>query len=1021
MSSAAKGLAGLVVALALIAGVAFWMLRDDAGTNPLAASGHRTGGHEAAALPAPESAQSRSEAQRAAESTPTPPPQETEGALPAGTPTADFLAGIVVDHDGSPVANAEISFAPTSFGPRVRGGRNTRLRPQILSRDTPEIPATIGRTGPDGTFRLAHVPRVDGLDLTVDHPDYVFLRRSGIVLPSKGLDLGRITIEAGGAVSGQVFGPGGAKLVNAEVWLDDAPDAANSNNGFFPFRMFGFGQSRGERKATTDEQGRFHLSGMPAGKCVVAAKSSDCPEGESPAVELKAHEEIGNVVVNLELGDKILGVVKGPDGKPVAGAEIHVTMGGQSFRGMNMKIGGRRNPFEPDTATDEQGRFEVKALKRGTFNVVVDAKGYAVKEVADVDSSAAAPLEISLTTGTHLAGTVHIKDSAEVAKNVKVQLTPVWGDAQPPPSYDFPDADNVATQDGAFVIQDVDPGKYRVVARGDDTTRGTSETVEVVEGRSLENVEITVERGALIVGRVLDAATGAPVAGVDVSAETIPQDDGSGRSGSTRQISVTAAFGGQRGGRRFVGNGGRQTVAREKSDADGKYTLKGLPAGQFTLDARHPDFAALRSAPVEVKAAEAKEGLDLSLQRGGTIEGAVTGIDGKPRSGDRIDVSSTSVEGVTLNALTDATGSYRVEHVPAGDGVATRAEPDTGPAGRPVFRMAFSPGGGQEEAGKPFTMKEGDVVRIDFAQQEKPWVEGVVRSVEGPVAGATVMALPGGDGGRRGMFFGGDQKSATTGADGSYRIADLDPGSYRISVRHPQGIVPVQQPVELKTGEPARQDFFLEGGVIEGSIAAQKNHAKLEGATVTIEKVKDDAAGQPATADVQFTTAVAFSVAGGGRGRRGGIQSFSFGGDPSRSQVMSDADGHFRVPWVPAGKWKVSATHVGFLAAQSEAVELAANAKVDGVRIELPPAARLVVHMKSKGTGLPMAGAPVDLSTEDGGHDFRVTDDDGAATFDSLKPGTWTVSGRKGFNNNDSVKKSVDAPADRTTEVTIDA
>src|SRR5262245_10782078 len=188
MSSAAKGLAGLVVALALIAGVAFWMLKDDSGSNPLSAAGHRAGAHEAAALPAPETAQSRTEAQRAAEATPTAPPQEAGGALPAGPPTADFLAGVVVDHDGSPVANAEISFAPTSFVPRSRGGRNVRIRASIVPKETTEIPATIARTGPDGTFRLAHVPRVDGLDLTVDHPDYVFLRKSGIVLPSKGLD-----------------------------------------------------------------------------------------------------------------------------------------------------------------------------------------------------------------------------------------------------------------------------------------------------------------------------------------------------------------------------------------------------------------------------------------------------------------------------------------------------------------------------------------------------------------------------------------------------------------------------------------------------------------------------------------------------------------------------------------------------------------------------------------------------------------------------------------------------------------
>lgn len=1020
MRSAAKGMAGLVVALALIAGVAFWILKDDSSSRFLSPSGRRAADREASPLAAPESAKSKSDAQRAAEATPTlPPPETAEGALPPGTPTAEFLAGIVVDHDGQPVANAEISFAPQSFTPRTRGGRNLRIRPAIVN-PTPEIPASLGRTGADGSFKLARVPRVDGFDLTVDHPDYVFLRKSGVVLPSKGLDLGRITLEAGGAVSGVVYGPGGAKLTDAEVWLDDAPDNG-SNTSPFPFRMFGFGQTRGERKTTTDAQGRFHLTGMPPGKCVVAAKSSECPEGESSPIELKAHEEIGNVDVTLERGDRFTGTVKGPDGKPVAGAEIHVDgarPAGPRGRGYNISFGGRRNPFEPDTATDAQGRFEVKALKRGTYHLAVDAKGFAVKELNDLDSSATAPLEIALAAGTHVAGTVHIKDSPELPKNVKVQLTPVWGDTTPPPSLDFPDTDNVATQDGVFVIADVEPGKYRVVARGDDTTRGTSDAIEVVDGQNLENVEITVERGALVAGRVVDAATGAPVAVAEIQAETIPQDDGSSRSGPGRQVNMTAVFGGPRPGRRFTGNGARQTVGRAKSDAEGKYELKGLPSGQFTIGARHADYAALRSAPIDVKTAEARDGVDLNLLRGGTLEGTVTGLDGKPRTGDRIDVTSTTIEGLALNAVSDADGNYRVEHVPAGDGVATRSEPDNNTPGRPVFRMAVSGAGAQEDPGKPFTMKESDVVRIDFAQQEKPWVEGVVRSVEGPVAGATVQALPNG-GGRRG-FFGGDQKTATTDADGGFRIADLDPGSYRISVRHPQGIVPVEQTVELKSGEPVRQDFFLEGGVIEGNVTTQKNRAPLEGATVTLERVKDDAKPQDATPSV--FTSVAISVAGGGRGRRGGFQSFTYSGDGSRSQVMTDATGHFSVPWIPAGKWRISASHTGFLGQQSDPVDLAANAKVDGIHLELPPAAQLIVHMKSKGTGMPMAGAPVDLSTEDGGHEFRVTDENGAATFESLKPGTWTVSGRRGFNSSsDAVKKTVEAPADRTTEVTIDA
>src|SRR5262249_15570794 len=182
-------------------------------------------------------------------------------------------------------------------------------------------------------------------------------------------------------------------------------------------------------------------------------------------------------------------------------------------------------------------------------------------------------------------------------------------------------------------------------------------------------------------------------------------------------------------------------------------------------------------------------------------------------------------DGVSLHAVTDGDGLYHVDHVPAGDGVVERSEPENGNArGGAVFRAVFADGS-EPEPGKPFTVAEGDTARVDFTQQEKPYVEGVVRSASGPVAGVTVSAASSGGAGRRGAFFlgGNGGKTATTASDGSYRLSDLDPGSYRISARHPESIVPLRENVELKAGEPARVDFFLEGGVIEGDVFAAKN------------------------------------------------------------------------------------------------------------------------------------------------------------------------------------------------------
>jgi len=1019
MSGAAKGMAGLVVALALIGGLAFWLLKDDGGGHGILGERRAAANSDPNAPVGAAAANGADGAKRAMEEKPVAAEsaESAEGKLPPGTPTAEYLAGLVVDHEGRPVAGAEVSFAAQTFTPRTRGRGGRRMQLSFAPTG-PEIPATTAKTNADGTFRLTHVPRLDNFDLTVDHPDFVYLRRSGVVVPARGMDVGRLTLEPGGAVSGQVFGPGGAKVANAEVWLEDVQDDNN------PFRFFNFGApARGERKTVSDEQGRFRLTGMPAGKCTAAAKTEDYPEGASPQLEVKLGEESANVVVHLEAGDRLTGVVKGSDRKLVVDAEIHVN---QNNRGMSFSFGGRRMPFEPAAKSDADGHFEVKALKRGVYEVSVVAKAYAIKTVAEVDTSAGAPLEITLTSGTHVAGMVRLKDTQEPAKNVKVQLQKVFGEQAMPTSLDFPpDSDNAATQDGAFVIAEVDPGTYRVVARGDDTTRGTSPNFEVVEGQSLENIEVVVERGAVVEGRVVDATTGAPVANVDVEASATPQEGASSSGPGGQTVRVQGFFGGPGGRRVFAGGNSRQPVARSKSDASGHFELKSISAGSIQIDTRHADYATTRSAPLELKAGEHKSGLDLPIGRGGAIEGAVTGLDGKPRAGDRIDVVSKTIEGVALHAVTDGDGLYHVDHVPAGDGVVERSEADGGDNRRPNFRGSIVVADGSEaDPGKPFSLKEGDTVRVDFTQQEKPYVEGVVRSASGPVAGVTVSASQQG-GGRRGFVFGGGGKTATTADDGSYRLADLEPGSYRISARHPESIVPLRENVELKSGEPARVDFFLEGGVIEGDVFAQKNHAKLEGAVVTLARVEGDAAnGGGGTADVAFTFAVQTT---GGRGRGGrGTQTLRFGDDMNQTQVASDATGHFRVPWVPAGKWKVTVNHPGFLEATSEDVVVAANAHVEGVKLELGAAAQLVVHLKSKGTGQALPNAPVELTTEDGGHNYGVTDETGEAHFDSLKPGTWTVTGRKSFGSpggggaNDGQKKTVEAPADRTTEITID-
>ena len=1040
MKQAGKGVALLLVVLAAVGGVGFWMLNSGGagklGASPQIAGANKSSGEQAlpdaadAANTAALTAQRDAQPVAASESAP---------AAAADVPTAEYLVGTVVDETGGPVAGADVSYGPGFLatlgnragrgattgagGGRGRGGRGGRSMRGAFPfgravEETP-LPTTAAKTAADGTFRLPKVARGEGLELRVDHPDFVVLLRNDLVLPASGLDVGRLTLEPGGAVTGFVYGPGGAKLAGAEVVLLDAPDEEGSRRGF-SFN-FNFGV-RGERRATSDEEGRFRLTGMPKGKAIVEATSTGLCAAVSDPIEVVPRQVAGEVVLHLERGYELKGVVKDAGGKPVGGAEVYVVNNNDWMR--LVRSGG-----QPDYVTDEDGRYAISGLKAIAHDVAASAEGYARANHPNIDPSQVGTLDITLGATLFVAGSVRLKGSSEAPRNVKVQIVPFFGnDNIQIPGFEGDDAENKVSEDGRFRVEGLEPGDYRVVARADGTTRAQSEPIKIAEGQSVENVVIEVDRGATVEGRVLDP-TGAPVANADVRAFEPPPAPGSGGNEFTIGRGIRIGGRGGRAGR--INFDARRSAGRAKTDGEGRYSLQHLVAGSYEVEVSHADFATLRGTTGEVATGETKRDVDFALGRGGTIEGTVVAVDGSPRAGDRIEVRSKAISSVTLNAVSDANGYYRVDHIPAGEAVATREEAQAGNGpGDMAFVFAMAGAGGDDGDGKTVVIEEGQTVRVDFSQVEKPVLEGIVTCSDGPVAGATVTASSGGGGlggrGIPGIFGGGDRKEATTGADGRYRITDLDPGDWRVSARHPQGPVPTTLNVKLEGGATVRQDFALEGGVIEGLAVAADGKTPIDGANVRLERVEGDG-GETTTGEVRMEFAIAAGgpIGGGGRGAR----TLRFGGPgDDNSRVASQRDGSFRIPWVPAGKYRVRVTHPAHLATTSDTVELATNGHVEGLKVALPAAARLKVTVRSKADGRPLEGHSVQLGNDTDGREFGFTDSEGVASFDSLAPGAWNITVRegggraspRGGRNDSAPQKTVTCEAGLTAETIVD-
>ncbi|MFO0931159.1 MAG: carboxypeptidase-like regulatory domain-containing protein [Planctomycetota bacterium] len=296
------------------------------------------------------------------------------------------------------------------------------------------------------------------------------------------------------------------------------------------------------------------------------------------------------------------------------------------------------------TTTDAEGRFGFGGLAAGSWAVLARHAGFAGATPVVV-TTGTTDARLALGTLGWIEGTVRRADGEALAGAWEVVVTPVGGDA---PGL------ALAVRDGRFESPGLVATTFRVTLRAagaaaeatptaDALVTTAPQTVAVADGQGTR-VDLVLQRGAVLRGRVEEAGTGAAVAGAVLQATL----DGAPSTGG-------------------------RTAATTKSAADGTWELAGLASGHWVVVVTSEEYATRRErATLGPEAAETRA---ISVAKWATVTVTVVDEAGKPVFAAKVHAQSEDGAGV---AGDDAGG--------AADDAGSRTFPTDG-SGRHVLRV----------------------------------------------------------------------------------------------------------------------------------------------------------------------------------------------------------------------------------------------------------------------------------------------------------------------------------------------
>lgn len=488
---------------------------------------------------------------------------------------------------------------------------------------------------------------------------------------------------------------------------------------------------------TADNEGHFNISGIPRGRVSLIAEHERGIVTQRVSVEVD--HPISELMLVLQTGVTISGVVIANNGSPVAGAQIaplardgnHLDSGEREFRAVT---------------SDSSGAFALNHLNVGEWKLRVSAPQFGTI-ITEPILAGTPNARIVLDPEVTLACRVIYEGTGLPLGGVKVTVR-----------YDWQRTDALSAKsdaNGDVVFRSLGKGNYLVDI--EDTMvalDGFPLPLSLDPARKPDTLIINAVDGGQIEGRVLD--------------------------GDSRKCLPGLIL-------RATDSSGTRVAYSSPTTPDGQYLISGLATGDYTVrPARLPEMYRGNAEPslaqtVVTTAGRLVDHIDFLPVRSAEFGGVVVDTNGQPVAGARIAVRKGESSSIVIREYTREDGYFQFGGLKAGENVLIAAASNTGKSG---------PLG-------PFTAGDtgSDAIQVKLTQSCSGVIAGRVTDLQGNPYACSV-ATPELDEMPKSVMV---PSVSNTDGLGNFVLTGLCPGTYKLVMRAQRG--GVQRGPEIKVGQ----------------------------------------------------------------------------------------------------------------------------------------------------------------------------------------------------------------------------